>query len=93
MSLVRNRMAEALPASITPEQLGQAMAQLDLSAIPPEKRQAAVIDHLLRVMGDTIQDRQYATVIHAARIVRDHVRPRPNPWGVNDPMPQRDRGE
>lgn len=45
-----------LASSITVHELGQAMAELDLSSVPPHKRQAALIDHLVHIMVGTIKD-------------------------------------
>lgn len=67
---VRNRQAEALTSSITPTELGQAMQQLDLTSIPPHRRKDAIRDHLMRIMADTIHDKQKAFEIHASRILR-----------------------
>jgi hypothetical protein len=66
---VINREKERLPSSITPHELGQAMSALDLSGVPPSKRRAAIKDHLMRVMANTIHDRQTALEIHAARLL------------------------
>jgi hypothetical protein len=68
--LIRNRQTDALPSSITPTQLAQAMQQLDLSAIPEHKRPQAIRDHLMRIMADTIHDRTTAFEIHASRLLR-----------------------
>lgn len=45
-----------LASTIDPHELGKAMAELDLSSIPPHKRHAAVIDHLVHIMIGTIKD-------------------------------------
>lgn len=66
---ITNRQRSALPSSLTPEQLGQAMSQLDLSAIPPHKRHQAVMDHFMRVMADSIHDQQSAHEIHISRLL------------------------
>ena len=67
---ISNRQAEALPSNLTTDELGKAMAQLDLSFVPPNKRQAAVMDHLMRVMADAIHDKDKAQEIHLSRILR-----------------------
>ena len=66
---VTNRQAEALPSNLTTDELGKAMSQLDLSSVPPNKRQAAVIEHLMRVMADAIHDKAKAQEIHLSRIL------------------------
>ena len=68
--LIRNRQRDTLPSNLTTEQLGQAMSQLDLSGVPPEKRPAAIRDHLMRIMADSIHDKQTAFEIHASRLLR-----------------------
>lgn len=68
--LIKNRQRDALPSNITPHQLGQAMQQLDLSTVPPHKRAQAIKDHLMRIVADSIHDRQTAFEIHASRILR-----------------------
>lgn len=67
---IHNRQTQALTSSITPAELGQAMQQLDLTSIPPHRRKAAIRDHLMRIMADTIHDRTKAFEIHASRILR-----------------------
>lgn len=67
---VRNLANERIDATITKEQLGQAMSQLNLKSIPPEKRQAAVMDHLMAVMAESITDRDKSQEIKASRILR-----------------------
>lgn len=43
-----------IPSSLTPHELGKAMAELDLTGVPPHKRHAAVMDHLVHIMIGTI---------------------------------------
>jgi hypothetical protein len=68
---VRNVQADAIPSTLTKEELGRAMSQLDLDAIPPHKRPQAVMDHLMAVMSDTIQDQQTASEIRLARLLHN----------------------
>ena len=70
LNLVRNTQREALTSTLTVDELGKAMAQLDLSTTPPHKRADAIRDHLLRIMAETIHDRTTAVEIHAARHMR-----------------------
>ena len=67
---VINRQKDALPARLTLAELGAAMAQLNLSSIPPHKRQQAVMDHLMMVMAETVEDRSKAQEIIASRMLR-----------------------
>ena len=50
---VRNAQKDAIPANITVEQLGKAMAQLDLPNIPPHKRQEAIMENLGSIASET----------------------------------------
>lgn len=45
-----------LASDINVHELGQAMAELDLASVPPEKRAMAVMDHLVHIMIGTVQD-------------------------------------
>jgi hypothetical protein len=65
---VINRQKDALPASLDLDGFGKAMAQLDLSTVPPEKKAAAIRDHLMRIMVDTLHDRDKAMEIANARL-------------------------
>ena len=67
---IKNPQADALKSSLTPHQFGQAMAQLDLQAIPEHKRKAALADHLAKVVAANIHDRQAAANLTAARFLR-----------------------
>jgi len=71
---VFNRQREALTSSITPAEFGRAMSGLDLSSIPPEKRQAAIMDRLVTVMADTIHDGQRATELRASHAIAQKKR-------------------
>lgn len=64
---VKNAQKDAHPANLTLDELGQAMSTLDLSSVPPEKRASAVLDHLARIMGETIKDPVVASEIRQSR--------------------------
>ena len=67
---VRNAQKDAIPANITVEELGKAMAQLDLQNIPPHKRHEAIMEHLGRIASETAalpSDRQK---LMTARLLR-----------------------
>jgi hypothetical protein len=68
--MIINRQKDALPCSISTHQLGQAMSQLDLSSVPPEKRKAALMDHFMRIAAASIHDRDKAAEIAASRQLR-----------------------
>ena len=67
---ITNRQAEALDSNMTTSELGKAMSQVDLSAVPPHKRKSAIMDHFMRVMADAIHDKDKAQEIHVSRILR-----------------------
>ena len=54
--LIKNQRKDAIQSRITLEQFASAMKQANLQNVPPEKRKAAVIDHLFTVMADTVVD-------------------------------------
>ena len=67
---VKNRQKEAIPATITVEELGKAMAQLDLRHVPMHKRRDAIMEHLGRIASETAalpSDRQK---LMSARLLR-----------------------
>jgi hypothetical protein len=51
---VQNREANRLLSTLTPRQLGMAMADLDLTGVPPHKTAVAIYDHLMRVMSGSV---------------------------------------
>ena len=62
------------PANLSLVNLGKAMSQLDLSSIPPEKRQAAVFNHFAYIMQDTLQDRSLAQEIRVShKIINNNI--------------------
>lgn len=66
---IRNPQKDAHLSSITPEQLGRAMAKVDLKSVPPEKRQAAVMDALATIMAETIHDPQVRQDVKNAQLM------------------------
>ena len=54
--LIKNQRKDAIQSRITLEQFASAMKQANLQNIPPENRKAAVIDHLITAMSDTVAD-------------------------------------
>lgn len=65
---VINRQKDALATSLSLDDFGKAMSQLDLSSVPPEKKAAAIRDHLMRIMVGTLHDRDKAAEIASARL-------------------------
>ncbi len=65
-----NRQKSALPSSMSPVELARAMSQLDLASIPPAKRSAALMDHLARIMVAKIHDRDTASNLATALLIR-----------------------
>ena len=68
---VNNLEAQRLQSNITPYELAQAMQKVDLSTVPPERRQEAVMDQLMHVMAETINDRDKAHEIEVSRALRN----------------------
>lgn len=68
--MIKNKQAEALPSSLTLQEFGKAMSQVDLSTVSPENHRLAIFDHLMRVMADTIEDGTKASEIRQARVNR-----------------------
>lgn len=66
---IRNPQAEALESTLTPADFGKAMAQLDLSVVPPHKRFAAIRDHMATIMRHTLVDREKAQEVAAAQVL------------------------
>jgi len=67
--LVKNHEKDRLTSNISLEDFAKAMSQLDLDSVAPEKRQAAVLDHLMRIMQNEIHDRHVAKEIKYSRIL------------------------
>lgn len=67
---VRNRQKEAIPANITVEELGSAMAQLDLQNIPPHRRHEAIMEHLGRIASETAARPSDRRKLMTARLMR-----------------------
>jgi len=68
--LVKNLQKDALKSSITPEQFGKAMSELDLSDVPEHRKQEAVMDHVAKIMAGTIHDRAVAIDLIGARLMK-----------------------
>lgn len=82
--LVNNIQRNALRSTISLPALARAMAQLDLSSVPPEKRRAAVMDHFMRIQAATIFDRNLAEEITASRNLR-RARNISSPYRIKSP--------
>ena len=67
---VRNAQKDAIPAHISLEQLGTAMAQLDLQNIPPHKRHEAIMEHLGRIASETAALPSDRRKLMTARLLR-----------------------
>ena len=72
---VTNRQKDALPADLTLHELGKAMSQVDLSAVPEHQREKAIFDHFTRIMGDTLVDKNKAAEVKLSRRLRQQL------WG------------
>ena len=67
---IKNIQKDALESNITLDQFGNAMKQLNLSDVPTERAEEAIKDHLMRVMADTIKDKEKAQEIHISRLLK-----------------------
>ena len=60
-----------LPTSMTLHELGNAMSQLDLSNVAPEKRKYAIRAHLLKIVAPKMDDRELGQEISVSHF--DHL--------------------
>lgn len=67
---IKNVRKDALESNITVSELGNAMSQLDLKSVPKDRAAEAIKDHLMKVMADTIKDKEKAQEIHISRILK-----------------------
>lgn len=68
-SMVRNVEKERIPSKMTVEQFGKAMSQLDLSNVPADRKEQAVMDHMMRIMEQEINDKSLAKEIKYSRMM------------------------
>ena len=54
--LIKNQQKDAVPSTLNLAEFAQAMKQVDLSAVPKEKRSAAIFDHFMTVMANNVTD-------------------------------------
>lgn len=47
---------EKIESTINLSEFGKSMAQLDLKGVPSHKKQNAVIDHLMKIMSETVEN-------------------------------------
>lgn len=72
---VYNREAEHVQSTCTPEELAQAISALHLDQIPPQNREAALIERINQVMLQTTTDPKerakgaYQTAATMARVM------------------------
>ena len=55
-----------LTSTISLHDFGKAMAEIDLSSVPPHKRMAAITDHLVHIMAGTLTDPDRADALAAS---------------------------
>lgn len=70
-NLIINWQKVAHKAGMTLEGFGAAMAQLDLASVPEEKRGQAIMDHMMRIAGETILDPTVAKEVRILRFMHD----------------------
>lgn len=64
-----------LPSTITLRDFGNAVSQLDLSSVPPERKKAALKAHIVKIASQHLLDRELATqmqVEYLANLKRLH---------------------
>ena len=66
---IKNQEGDALDSNMSLAEFGNAMKQLNLNDVPHHKRPQAIIDHLMRIMGDAVIDKEKAQEIHISRIL------------------------
>lgn len=66
---IKNKRAEAHESNITLVEFGNAMKQLNLDGVPDHKRAEAIQDHLMKIMADSIRDKEVAEQLHISRIL------------------------
>jgi hypothetical protein len=72
--LITTPQTRSLPSNLTLHQFAEAMKALDLAKIPREHRNAALMDHLARIMASTIHDRARAQELAGALLARARTR-------------------
>ena len=65
-----NKQKDAIPSRMSLSEFGDAMGQLDLSSVPKHNHSKAIMDHLMRVMADSISDKEKAQEIHISRLLK-----------------------
>ena len=71
--LIKNHRKDAIKSRITLEQFAMAMKQANLDNVPPEKRKAAVLDHLFTIMSDTVVDSGLKYEIKSSQLLRKRL--------------------
>jgi hypothetical protein len=65
-----NKQKDAIPSRMNLAEFGNAMSQLNLSGVPEHKHPQAIMDHLMRIMADSITDREKSQEIHISRLLK-----------------------
>jgi len=68
-TMVRNIEQERIPSNMNLEQFAKAMSQLDLENIPADRKEQAVMDHLMRIMEQEVNDKSLAKEIKYSRMM------------------------
>ena len=71
--LIKNHRKDAIQSKITLEQFASAMKQINLESVPPEKRKAAVLDHIFTIMADTVVDSGLKYEIKSSQLLRKRL--------------------
>ena len=71
--LIKNHRKDAIQSKITLEQFASAMKQINLENVSPEKRKAAVLDHIFTIMADTVVDSGLKYEIKSSQLLRKRL--------------------
>lgn len=72
--MIINKQANGIPTKISLHQFASAMSQLDLTNVPEHSRQAAVMDHLTKVMIVSTTDPGVSSDLTSALLRKQHLR-------------------
>ena len=65
-----NRQKDAIPSRMNLAEFGNAMRQLNLDGVPEHKHPQAIMDHLMKIMADSVTDREKSQEIHISRLLK-----------------------
>lgn len=69
---VKNIQANALETHLSLHAFGKEMKQLNLNGVPKERRSAAIMDHLMKIIANSVHNKEKAQEIHISRLLHQH---------------------